>query len=815
MTPPEGEAVDRNSLIASAQKYIQKGQLDRAIEVYRKLVAGDPSDVRLLLKMADLQERSGKRDDAAQTFREAAAHFIEKGFLFKALAVYKQLHRLTPDDLDVRMTLADLHADVSLTNDARRLYASLSREFERAGRTGDAIDTLRKLIDIESGDASLHIRLAELHARSGSTDAAADAMIAAGRELLRNRRYSEYGRVAERILAWREEHAETLRGLAEALIALGEPRRAIGRAQKAYRLDPEDVEALGLLARGLDAMGESARAEKLLADVEAKYRNDGRDDLAEAVVALRSSLDEPDGPARTETPIAVAALQAQAAARDPVDEAQRLLDEVAVYRKYGLHDKAIAHVDRVLGMIPMHPPALTLRAELLDEAGDAAGAAEARALLEGATSSGDPTPRDGVDVVVDDLDDLMPLDDDELEDGAFFGGGDDALDDETFVVDEDDGPLTNAEPARPGGSDTFAELPDPLREALSHVADRMDAGDEDQARAGLLDLLGDWPAHAEPILQAMDRLTELRDLLGGQTTADEPAPLLEDVEFEPLPEDDASLKELATHDVEFTDDDADLADVDFVDADDEEDVAFLTGDVEFVDDDVDAGDVEFVDDDADLADVDFVDADDDADVAFLTGDVEFVDDDADDVELADAEFEPLDEDATEVAGLAGDPDDGPLDTPHDEDAVDAVDAPEGRPGAAVTLVFTPSATVLFDQGESELAEAIQQRMAGNGLMVMSVLEEEIFGANTVAASYELAMAQMQMGLYLDAAMGMEGLLRVPDLSEDDVALLHYVRGICFEALAQVDSAREAFGSIAPEQERHFPDLATRVRRLAD
>ena len=45
-------AIDRNKIIAEAQKYIQKGQLKKAIREYYRILEEEPDDVRLLLSDA-------------------------------------------------------------------------------------------------------------------------------------------------------------------------------------------------------------------------------------------------------------------------------------------------------------------------------------------------------------------------------------------------------------------------------------------------------------------------------------------------------------------------------------------------------------------------------------------------------------------------------------------------------------------------------------------------------------------------------------------------------------------------------------------
>ena len=45
---------NKNKIINQAQKFIQKGQWDKAVKELQKLVAEDPNDVRTLLKLGDV-----------------------------------------------------------------------------------------------------------------------------------------------------------------------------------------------------------------------------------------------------------------------------------------------------------------------------------------------------------------------------------------------------------------------------------------------------------------------------------------------------------------------------------------------------------------------------------------------------------------------------------------------------------------------------------------------------------------------------------------------------------------------------------------
>ena len=102
-------AVDKNKLSSNAQKYIQRGQFDKAIREYERIFESDPDDVRALLKIGDLHSRGGKVFDAVDTYRRAAQHYEAKGF-FLNVAVYKKVLDVDPTLLDVHRRLGDVYS---------------------------------------------------------------------------------------------------------------------------------------------------------------------------------------------------------------------------------------------------------------------------------------------------------------------------------------------------------------------------------------------------------------------------------------------------------------------------------------------------------------------------------------------------------------------------------------------------------------------------------------------------------------------------------------------------------------------------------
>ena len=86
--------IDKRKILASAQKHMQKGALDKALKDYQTLLEADPKDLNLRLKVGDLYLRLNKNDEAVTAYLKVAERFMKDGFDAKAVALYKQITRI-------------------------------------------------------------------------------------------------------------------------------------------------------------------------------------------------------------------------------------------------------------------------------------------------------------------------------------------------------------------------------------------------------------------------------------------------------------------------------------------------------------------------------------------------------------------------------------------------------------------------------------------------------------------------------------------------------------------------------------------------
>ena len=96
--------------IDNLDRYLAKKNYDKAFEVIKKELARNPNQLNLRLRLADVLDLQGNRDKAISMYRTIAEAQARDGFYARAIAVYKKILRLDPEQ-DVHSELAHLIED--------------------------------------------------------------------------------------------------------------------------------------------------------------------------------------------------------------------------------------------------------------------------------------------------------------------------------------------------------------------------------------------------------------------------------------------------------------------------------------------------------------------------------------------------------------------------------------------------------------------------------------------------------------------------------------------------------------------------------
>src|SRR5260370_12547029 len=190
--------MDKNKAIESALKLITKGQFEKAVKEYQRVLESDPDDVRVLQKLAELYQKMNRKAEAADCFEKVAKTYAAQGFYLKAVALYKQVLKVI-DRVEVNVRLAELYQQLGLVGDATKDWQAGAPYYDKIGDTKASLDTLKKLVDLHPDNVAARIRLGEQYARQDQLIEAVAELRRAAQYLQRNGRQGDYPRVAQRI----------------------------------------------------------------------------------------------------------------------------------------------------------------------------------------------------------------------------------------------------------------------------------------------------------------------------------------------------------------------------------------------------------------------------------------------------------------------------------------------------------------------------------------------------------------------------------------------------------------------------------------
>jgi tetratricopeptide (TPR) repeat protein len=269
-------SIDRQKVIDAAQKFAAKNQFDKAVAEYQRVLREDPSDVRILLKVGDLQVRMNARAAAVETYTKVAQSYDQQGFFLKAVAVYKQILQIDPTRIDLYGRLSELYLKLGLTSDALQSLELLGQRYVKAGDDEALSDVYRRMLGVDPGSVGTRIRLAELLSRLGRGDDAAKEFEAGAVLLEKVGRLDEWSKVAERLFFHRPDDVPMALRLASYYLDRDDARRALPKLQIAYKANAKDVQTLELLASAFRGLGQIQKTLSVLKEVARLHGDAGR-----------------------------------------------------------------------------------------------------------------------------------------------------------------------------------------------------------------------------------------------------------------------------------------------------------------------------------------------------------------------------------------------------------------------------------------------------------------------------------------------------------------------------------------------------------
>lgn len=326
-------AVSKSTLIENASKFLQRGQLERAIRELEKALDLDPDDHRVRMKLAAALVRAGRNADALAHYESVADWFSGRGFDHHVVAICRQIIALDPGKLPPRLRLAEHYRRLGLIAEALAQLGAAADVAASSGTLGGEIDVRRRIVELAPEQSLARRQLAETMIRGGLQSEALVELTSLADELRASKRPDDLLPVLDRIAFLDGSNPELLREIAELHLDHGDPRRALAALQILLRQEPPDRALLMLLRRAFMALGSHDKVATLDQEI--------------------ARLDEPPAPAPEPEP-SIVVDTAPPPVAPPMNETSvsRRLAEAEIFVRYGLWEKALTCLRELVGFVP-------------------------------------------------------------------------------------------------------------------------------------------------------------------------------------------------------------------------------------------------------------------------------------------------------------------------------------------------------------------------------------------------------------------------------------------------------------------------------
>lgn len=160
-----------------AQELLAKGQIEKAIQEYRRLISVESKNPNLYNELGDIYLRAGDREQAVSNFEKASVIYEKVALYNNAVAVCKKILRVDPEKADALAKLAELRAKQKIESEATAFFNQFADSVlanpDIAKRSQEKIE---RMLELMPGNETILERSAEIYEKLGMKLKAAELL---------------------------------------------------------------------------------------------------------------------------------------------------------------------------------------------------------------------------------------------------------------------------------------------------------------------------------------------------------------------------------------------------------------------------------------------------------------------------------------------------------------------------------------------------------------------------------------------------------------------------------------------------------------
>ena len=142
--------------VQTSEKYVEQGLILAALDLCMEVIRLNPDYLPIHLRMGEIYERDGRLEDALAKYQLLIDTYTIRGEGQRAIDVYHRLIELSPDTTNARTKLADLLKQAGRTDEALEQSLLVANAYFRIGQTNKALEEYRQMLQWAPKSARLH-----------------------------------------------------------------------------------------------------------------------------------------------------------------------------------------------------------------------------------------------------------------------------------------------------------------------------------------------------------------------------------------------------------------------------------------------------------------------------------------------------------------------------------------------------------------------------------------------------------------------------------------------------------------------------------
>ena len=257
-------AIDKSIIIKEAQKFVSKGQFDKAIAEWKKLLRDTPDDPNIYNTIGDLCLKKDAKADAVEAYSKAAESLAADGFTSKAIALYKKVLNINPQKIEAHLALGDLNAEKGLIGAALESYKVAADHFTHQNDMVRALGIYQKMADLNPSNVTFRIKLGDMYAKGGMKAEATRAYLAAADAQVSKNAFQDARQLFEQVLSLDPDNKEVYHKAGLVYFKERKFTEACKALKSAFEADPSNRELADIYLEALFKADNHTEAEDVL-----------------------------------------------------------------------------------------------------------------------------------------------------------------------------------------------------------------------------------------------------------------------------------------------------------------------------------------------------------------------------------------------------------------------------------------------------------------------------------------------------------------------------------------------------------------------